>query len=75
MFTGFSREVFMKKELEIEVEKALSNLRPDFREIILLHHTNGLTFEEIGEVVAKPLNTVKSQYRRSLNTLRKILIK
>ena len=67
-------DIFMRKELEKEVEKALAKIRPDFREIILLHHTEQLTFEEIGKIVGKPLNTVKSQYRRALNILRKFLV-
>jgi RNA polymerase sigma-70 factor (ECF subfamily) len=67
-------EIFMKKELDKEVEKVLSKLRPDFREIILLHYTEELTFEQISEIVGKPLNTVKSQHRRALNTLRKFII-
>jgi RNA polymerase sigma-70 factor, ECF subfamily len=67
-------EIFVKKELGKELEIALSKIRPDFREIILLHYTEDMTFEEISEVVEKPLNTVKSQHRRALATLRKFLI-
>jgi len=67
-------EIFMKKELGGEVERALAKIRPDFREIILLHYVEGLTFEEIGKIVGKPLNTVKSHHRRALNILRKLII-
>jgi RNA polymerase sigma-70 factor (ECF subfamily) len=67
-------EIFNKKELGKELEKALSKIRPDFREIILLHYTEGLAFEEIGKIVARPLNTVKSHHLRALSALRKLLI-
>lgn len=67
-------EVFIKKELTQELEKALQNIRADSREIILLHYTEDMTFQEISEIVGKPLNTVKSQHRRALSSLRKFLI-
>lgn len=63
-------EIFVNRELAKELENALSKIRPDFREIILLHYTEGLTFEEISKIVGKPLNTVKSQYRRALHQIR-----
>jgi RNA polymerase sigma-70 factor, ECF subfamily len=68
-------EIFMRKELGKELESALSKIRPDFREIILLHYTEKLTFEEISGIVDKPLNTVKSHHLRALSALRKLLIK
>ena len=66
-------EIFMKKELGKELEKALTEIRPDFREIILLHYTEYLTLEQISEVVGKPLNTIKSHHRRGLAALRKLI--
>jgi RNA polymerase sigma-70 factor (ECF subfamily) len=68
-------EIFIKKELAKELEEVLSKIRPDFREIILLHYTEDLTFEEISKIVNKPLNTVKSHHLRGLSSLRKMLLK
>jgi RNA polymerase sigma-70 factor, ECF subfamily len=68
-------EIFMRKELGKELENALSKMRPDFREIILLHYTENMTFEEISVIVGKPLNTVKSHHLRGLSALRKLLTK
>jgi RNA polymerase sigma factor (sigma-70 family) len=67
-------EIFIKKELGKELENALLKIRPDFREIILLHYTEDLTFEEISKIVDKPLNTVKSHHLRALSSLRKFII-
>ena len=53
--------------------KVMAEIRPDFREIIILHNTEELTFEEISQIVDKPLNTVKSQYRRALHQMRELL--
>jgi RNA polymerase sigma-70 factor (ECF subfamily) len=68
-------EIFMRKELNEELENALSKIRLDFREIIFLHYMEDLTFEEISGIVDKPLNTVKSHHLRALATLRKIITK
>ena len=55
------------------LNKILEKLRPDYREILVLHYQEEMTFEEIGEILGKPLNTVKSQHRRAIMELRKIL--
>lgn len=51
----------------------LQNLRPEYREILSLHYQEEMTFEEIGEILHKPQNTVKSQHRRAILELRKML--
>ena len=55
------------------LDKVLGKLRLDYREVLVLHYQEEMTFEEIGDVLNKPLNTVKSQHRRALIELRKIL--
>ena len=67
-------EVFHRKELSKVVENILESLSVDYKTVVILHHIEGLTFEEIGEVVGKSANTVKSQYRRALLQLRKQLL-
>jgi len=59
-----------KKEV---LEKALGKVEENDRLIILLHHTEGLSFEEISSIIHKPMNTVKSRYRRALIRLREEL--
>lgn len=51
------------------LEKLLGRLPVHQREVTLLHHYEEMTFEEIGTLLGKPLNTVKSQYRRALLAL------
>ncbi|MDB5259502.1 MAG: polymerase, sigma-24 subunit, subfamily [Candidatus Taylorbacteria bacterium] len=63
-------EIFEKKELAERIESMLASLPPDERTIILLHHYEMLTFEEIAEILKKPMNTVKSRYRRTLAKLK-----
>ena len=66
-------ELFAKLQDAEVVQKALEELSPDAREIMLLHYTNGLTFLEIGEMLGEPQNTVKSRHHRAIINLRKIL--
>lgn len=53
--------------------KSIDSLNEEEKTILLLHFEEGMTFDEIGEVLKSPLNTVKSKYRRSLIKLKEIL--
>ncbi len=55
------------------LEKMLLTLHPRYREVLNLYYFEELTFDEIGTILRKPLNTVKSQHRRALIALRKNL--
>ncbi len=62
---------------QIEKTNMLSNilgqLPPLYREVLLLKYYQQFTFEEISKILKKPMNTVKSQHRRGLFLLRKLL--
>ncbi len=62
-----------KLEDEAVLNNVLLQLRPNYREILLLHYQEEMTFDEIGKVLNKPLNTVKSQHRRAVIELREKL--
>lgn len=64
-------EIFQRKELQQTLEQALSTVSVEQKTIILLHLTENLTFEEIAAIENKPMNTVKSTYRRGLHNLKK----
>ena len=51
---------------------ALEQLSPKYRAIISYRY-NDFTFREIAQVLGKSINTVKSQYRRALKILKKII--
>ena len=51
----------------------LEKLPRDYREVLVLHYQEEMTFAEIGKVLRKPLNTVKSQHRRAVIELRKMI--
>jgi RNA polymerase sigma factor (sigma-70 family) len=53
------------------LNKTLEKLRKDYQEVLVLHYQEEMTFEEIGKVLGKSLNTVKSQHRRAIIELKK----
>lgn len=65
--------LMMRLEDAKELHATLERLPAKAREILLLYYTNEFTFEEIGEMLGEPTNTVKSRHRRALQALRKIL--
>jgi len=67
-------EILATAENKDFADNLLKKLSPENREILLLHYNNDLTFKEIAKILGKPLNTVKSQYRRALIVLKKTLI-
>ena len=66
-------EMFAKIEDAKVLETFLEALPPDYRTVIILHYQENMTFDEIGKVLQKPLNTVKSHHRRALEKLRDLL--
>jgi len=63
-------EVFAQAEIKEKFNQALNLIPINERMILALHLEEGLTFNEISKIVDRPLNTVKSAYRRSLFKLR-----
>ncbi len=67
-------EIFERVTLAQDLERALDALPVEQRLIVVLHNHDGMTFEEISIVMDKPMNTVKSTYRRGLIKLRTLLV-
>jgi RNA polymerase sigma-70 factor (ECF subfamily) len=68
-----SLEEAMSREDKAVLTAAVQELPLHYREILVLRSEQELTFEEIGRIVGKPLNTVKSLYRRGLAQLHQII--
>lgn len=67
-------EIFERQELALEIGSALNGLHPDHRAVLLMHYREELTFNEIADIMHKPMNTVKSWHRRALSKLRSMLM-
>jgi RNA polymerase sigma-70 factor, ECF subfamily len=61
------------KELGGEIERAIAQLRPEYRACILVRHVDGRAYEEIAEMLDLPLGTVKTYIHRARNELRRLL--
>src|SRR5258708_2276255 len=67
-------EMLQKLEEKEFLNKTLDKLRYDYREILLLHYQEDMTFDEIGKILGQPLNTVKSKHYRAMIELRKNML-
>jgi RNA polymerase sigma-70 factor (ECF subfamily) len=66
-------ESFERDEVAGALERAIQGLSPSSRAVVLMRDREDMTFEEMGEALGEPMNTVKSRYRRALEALRKEL--
>ena len=61
------------RELGSSIERAIGQLRPEYRSCILLRHVEGLAYEEIAQLLDLPLGTVKTYIHRARHELRDAL--
>lgn len=66
-------EIFQNNTNITKVKESLVKLNTIERTIITLHYEEELTFEEIGTILDKPMNTVKSLHRRSISKLKTLI--
>ncbi len=52
----------------------IDQLGDNYKAVLVLHYQEDMTFSEIGKVLDKPLNTVKSYHQRAVIHLRKLVI-
>jgi RNA polymerase sigma-70 factor (ECF subfamily) len=66
-------EAVMQKERRQEVQNALLKLSDEHREILTLRYMNGLSYEQLQEVLGVGMGTVKSRLARAKKSLQNIL--
>jgi RNA polymerase sigma-70 factor (ECF subfamily) len=64
---------FLDTQFDDDVETALAALPPDFRAAVVLCDIEGLSYEEIADVLGLKLGTVRSRIHRGRSMLRKAL--
>jgi RNA polymerase sigma-70 factor (ECF subfamily) len=62
-----------EQEVLEQLRQALLHLRPEEKDVFLLRQNGELTYEQIAELHARPVGTVKTQMRSALQKLRKVL--
>ena len=63
----------LSRELDGHLQKALDALSPDFRTAVVLCDIEGLSYEEIAEIMRCSLGTVRSRVHRGRKQLRRLL--
>jgi RNA polymerase sigma-70 factor, ECF subfamily len=66
-------EILLHKEAERYAIKALSRLKPVYREVFLLRSMEGLSVKEVSSILKIPEGTVKTHLHRAKKNLIKIL--
>src|SRR6266550_7217642 len=59
-----------RKERRVEIEAVVRTLPANYRELIILRHSQDLSYEEIVEVTGFPLGTVKNRLFRAREMMR-----
>jgi len=59
-----------RKERRVEIEAVVRTLPATYRELVILRHSQDLTYEEIVEVTGLPLGTVKNRLFRAREMIR-----
>lgn len=67
--------LMLSDEMEAEVQDGLMNMTADFRMAVLLADLEGLSYEEIAQVMATSIGTVRSRIHRGRKQLRNHLVK
>jgi RNA polymerase sigma-70 factor (ECF subfamily) len=62
-----------KREQAVLLANALDRLSPDYREVIILRHLEGLSFPEVAERMGRSVDSVEKLWVRALPKLRRTL--
>lgn len=60
-------------EARDEAHRILQQLTPDLREVFVLYHYEGLTLQEISDILGKPVSTVGDRLTRARKKLRELV--
>ena len=66
-------ELAVDHETHTAIEEALKNVKPAFREALVLREIEGLSYEEIAEVLQVNINTIKTRIVRGRQSLKELL--
>jgi RNA polymerase sigma-70 factor, ECF subfamily len=67
--------IIEQQELKMEIKNCIMKLNDDFKTIIILRDIDGLSYQEIADILKIEVGTVKSRLSRARDTLKNELIK
>ncbi len=62
-----------REELNEAIQHCINNLSPEFKVVVVLVDIQGYDYQEVSDVIDRPLGTVKSRLARARAKLRKCL--
>jgi RNA polymerase sigma-70 factor (ECF subfamily) len=68
-------EAYVRNEVAANVQAAILELPIPLRQVIVFRHIAGLSYQDIGDVLAIPTRTVKSRLFEARQKLRDILVR
>ncbi len=68
-------DAWLKKELKQEMDKALEKIPIKYKEVLMLRYYHDKSYEEISEILGKPVNTVGTLLNRAKKKLMEIMKK
>jgi RNA polymerase sigma-70 factor (ECF subfamily) len=72
--TILSLETYYGEEgLVSDVDRALEQINPEYKKVLLLFYQQGFKYEEIAEILEIPINTVKTHIKRGKEQLKEKL--
>lgn len=69
-----SAETDEGRQLQEEVDRALKRLRPEYQQAFLLFHEQELSYAEIGEMLQRPVGTIKTWIHRARHEIARHLL-
>jgi RNA polymerase sigma-70 factor (ECF subfamily) len=72
-FVPHEPEMARQKNREMQVQKLLSQLSEGHRVVMVLKFYDGMTYQEIADVLCCPLGTVKSRIHEGMKHLRRLM--
>jgi len=72
--TAVRSDAFAASDLRDQLDRALGELSPDHRAVVVLHHYAGLQLGEIAEILGVPYGTVGSRLHHATRALRAAIV-
>lgn len=66
-------EMVESKDFSRIAKDYVEDLRSEYKIVLSLHYEQELTFEEIAEILNRPMNTVKNWHHRAISELKKLM--
>ena len=63
----------IKRQIQKDIRKLISQLPDDQREVVILRHYSGLSFKEIADITDVSINTALGRMRYALINMRKMM--